>query len=228
MIVLVFEMSTRQGSLALLDDGKLLGTKTWNDEGARSQTLFELLPQLLAEASTRLDQVETFIVGRGPGSYTGLRVAITAAQALALPRNLHVYCLNSGLALAAEIFAETSARQVAVIGDARRERLWIGVFQREKLSQVLDWTLIPVADLAQHVSAGTRVVSPDWTRLSESLPVDQLPGVEWEKRDRFPAASWLGHVGLDRQASGVESEPQTPIYMHPPVFIPPQFPVRDP
>ncbi|HBA85753.1 MAG TPA: tRNA (adenosine(37)-N6)-threonylcarbamoyltransferase complex dimerization subunit type 1 TsaB [Verrucomicrobia bacterium] len=228
MIALAFEMSTRQGSLALFSGGKLLGMKTWNDEGARSQTLFELLPQVLGEAGLRLEQVEAFVVGRGPGSYTGLRVALTAARSLALPKDLQVYTLNSGLAFAAEIFAGSSARQAAVIGDARRERLWIGVFQREGLAQSLDWTLIPIAELPRHLAEGTTVVSPDWARLVSVLPVGQVDGVTWEQADRCPTADWLGRVGLERWAQGVASEPLTPIYMHPPVFLPPQYPVRDP
>ena len=228
MNALAFEMSTRKGSVALFVEERLAGLQEWNDEGARSQTLFDLLPPLLEQAGLSIKDIGLFLVGRGPGSYTGLRVAITAAQALALPLKARVRALNSGAALAAELFAKTSARHVAMIGDARRERLWAGVFQREGLAQVVDWMLIPAAELAARLPAGTAAASPDWSRLAAQGIVAQTPGVEWLQDDRFPSAEWLGRAELERMGKGGESEALTPIYMHPPVFIPPQFPVRDP
>ena len=226
MNLAAFEMSTNQGSIAIFSGPRRVAGAVWNDEGLRSQTLFEVLPRALEEAGIKVEDLNGFVVGRGPGSYTGLRVSLTAAQTLALPGTARVYALNSGVALAAQIFSQrTDVARVAVCGDARRERIWLGVFEREGLAQVVDWTLVPLNELVGRLEPSTCVVSSDGPRLAVLASALQQAGVEWV--EAFPSADWLGRVALDRMACGADFEALTPIYMHPPVFIPPQYPVRE-
>ncbi len=226
MNLVAFEMSTRQGSLAIFSGLQKVAGAVWNDEGARSQTLFEVLPRALEAAGLQVEEIGAYVVGRGPGSYTGLRVALVAAQALALPGKAKVHALNSGVPLAAQIFEQhTEFQRVVVCGDARRERLWMGVFERDKMGQGVEWALIPVAELAGQASPATCVASSDGHRLAAVGALVREAGGAW--MEAFPEADWLGRAALERMESGADFEPLTPIYMHPPVFIAPQYPVQE-
>ncbi|MFH0881066.1 MAG: tRNA (adenosine(37)-N6)-threonylcarbamoyltransferase complex dimerization subunit type 1 TsaB [Lentisphaerota bacterium] len=228
MISLAFEMSSRQGSLALFKDREFLVEKTWLDEGVRSQNVFKVLAGLLKETGTRVEEINSFFVGRGPGSYTGLRVALTAAQALALPGGGDVYCLSSGEAMAAEILAGGGARHVAVTGDARREQFWLGVFrggeQTGQVEEVMPWTLVGPAELPGKLPPDTRIVSSDWVKKETVFRGMTGPGIAWREEDVFPRAEWIGRAGWARKAGGKPSEPPMPIYMHPAVMVAPFFP----
>jgi tRNA threonylcarbamoyladenosine biosynthesis protein TsaB len=212
MITLGIELSSRQGSVALLQDGVLLAEKTWLGERVRHNILFQTLETLLAEAHLSYGDISLYAVGRGPGSFSGMRMSFAVAQALALPGKTEVRAVSSGAALALAAARETGARQIAVVGDARRGQVWIGFFQaleNETIQLSDEWKLIPYEEV--EVPAGTRVISPEAERLVEFFPNIGNP--------RFPLASDVAKLASAQD----NSEPLEPLYMHPPVFIEPKY-----
>ena len=212
MITLGIELSSRQGSVALLKDGVLLAEKTWLGERVRHNILFQTLETLLNEAGVSYSDISLYAVGRGPGSFSGMRMSFAVAQALALPDKTEVRAVSSGAALALAAARETGAEQIAVVGDARRGQVWYGRFQclENGMAQLSDdWKLVLYEELV--VPAGTLVVSPEAERLTQYLPHLGI--------SRFPLASDVARLAL----SQTESEPLEPLYMHPPVFIEPKY-----
>ncbi len=207
MKLLAIELSTRRGSIALFQDRQLAAEESWDEPQARHGRLFDVLPRIVPAAR----DVDVFAVGRGPGSFSGIRVAVTAAQAMALPFEKNVVAISSGEALARAILRETRAPRVAIIGDARRGTLWFGIFTRDGVE--MDWSLTTVAQLDSTLPSDAIRVSPDWERLQASLRARE----NWIEEPRFPAARDLGEIALRRLAAGAAPEPVAPIYMHPPV-----------
>ena len=101
MKLLALEFSTAAASLALLEYGAVIASLAVDASSRRSQGLFDAVAVLLSRAGWTLADVDAFAVGRGPGSYTGLRVSITATRAWALPAGKPVWTVSSGAALAA-------------------------------------------------------------------------------------------------------------------------------
>ncbi len=222
MLTLALEMSSAQNDLAVLADGRLAARQTWNARDFHHTQLFELLPVLLRDAGVEPAAIDFFAVGRGPGSFSGLRVAITAAQALALPGGKPVFAVSSGAALAQQTIAEFHAPAVAVIGDARRGTLWFGLFDGADGHMVnpAGWTAVPLTQLGVRLSAGTRVVSPDGQRLAMQWASAPLTHVELPITDTCPTAEAVARLAFARHARGEASEPLTPIYLHPAVAAP--------
>lgn len=219
MIALALELSSRHGSAALLSGREILAEETWDEKDFRGQHVFRVLPGMLRKASISLDAVEVFAVGRGPGSYSGMRVAITAAQGFALPGRKTVYTLSSGEALAREIADREKISSIAIVGDARRGTVWFGVFdiRDQVVSQVKSWTVLAPDKLAAELPTGTLVVSPDWQKLSPVLKGLNLKCLE---QDHFPKARIVGQLALRKLELGLPSEPLVPIYTQPAVAKP--------
>ena len=196
MKLLALEFSTETASLALLDGGAVVAATAVDAGHRRSQGLFAAAEGLLRGAGWTFADVGAFAVGRGPGSYTGLRVSLTAARGWALPEHKPVWTVSSGAALAAEIFAEQpEIPRVAVAGDARRGTIWAGLFARAA-GQVGDWKLLPSAARGQ-----------EW------------PGALWAEPALAPKAEWVGRLFF----AGGASEELQPIYLHPAVMAAPRF-----
>ena len=223
MIVLAIEMSSGENDLAILCDGRLAAHRTWNARAFHLTQLFALLPDLLKEADITAAGIDLFAVGRGPGSFSGTRVALTAAQALAMPGEKPVVAISSGVALAREVVATEPGAPLAVIGDARRDTIWLGVFDGLTGAPLTPppWTLLSLAQLGAQLPPGTRVVSPDWHRLAAHWPVDTLRHVVAPTADRCPTAVAIAHLALERHAAGAAADPLLPIYLHPAVAIKP-------
>ncbi|MDP2990369.1 MAG: tRNA (adenosine(37)-N6)-threonylcarbamoyltransferase complex dimerization subunit type 1 TsaB, partial [Kiritimatiellota bacterium] len=153
----------------------------------------------------------------GPGSYSGLRVAIAAAMAMALPGKTPVYGITSAEGWAWQAAEATRAARVRVVGDARRDQWWTRCFRRHGalMSSVGDWTL--VNPRAFQVGEAEVVVTPDWARIGALLKAAVPPAVTLIARAFLPDAAILGRLALARLAQGVASEPLIPIYLHPAV-----------
>ena len=200
MKVLAVECSTEAAGLALLADGAVAGQVEFAAGNRRSQELFDAAESLLADAGWNWADVDVFAVGRGPGMYTGLRVAMTAANGWALPGGKPVWTVSSAAALAAEeLAAHPEAAEVAAWGTARRGTIWAGRFARDgkaRVKQTGDWQLLP---------AGQE--GAIW------------PEARWTAPERRPRAEWVGRLFF----AGGGSEARQPIYLHPAVAAPPRF-----
>ncbi len=210
MIALALDFSSARGSAALLRDGSVLSSESWNEREVHGQRVFDVLPVLLSGAGLTAAGVDLFVVGRGPGSYSGLRVAMTAAQFLALPGGRPVYALSSGEALA----AEAGDGLVAVFGDARRGSAWLGLFRVDGgiPAGERSWELVPLERLPASLPEGCTAISSQWSRLEPFLKRDGRTA--WIEKDVFPRAEVLGRLALDRARRAVPSEPLSPIYLH--------------
>src|ERR1700739_1492220 len=83
MLILAVDTSTRTGSAAILRDGNVLAEVSGYEETPYSTRLFRDLDTLRAKIAFRLDEIDVFAVASGPGSFTGLRVGLTAVKAWA-------------------------------------------------------------------------------------------------------------------------------------------------
>ena len=200
MKLLALEFSAEAASLALLENGAMAASAAVDAGQRRSQGLFDAAAALLSGAGWTFAGVDAFAVGRGPGSYTGLRVSLTAANGWALPENKPVWTVSSGAARAAELFAERpDLAQVVAWGDARRGTIWAGRFERDPrhiVRQIGEWQLLP---------ADAR--GKEW------------PEAHWADAARAPQAEWVGKLFF----AGGASEERQPIYLHPAVVAAPRF-----
>lgn len=124
MQLLALETSTTQGSCALWRDGQCL--ERFCPPGiSHSETLLPLVKLLLAEAGTRLDEIDAVAFGAGPGAFTGLRVACGVAQGLAVGADLSVIPVGTLDALA---YASGDGFCLALL-DARMGEVYSGLFE---------------------------------------------------------------------------------------------------
>lgn len=108
-----------------------------------------------------LEGVERIVVGTGPGSFAGIRSALAFAQGYALGRECEVLGLSSACALA------DGVGPIAVVGDARRGKYWVALFDGFKM--ICDVFQVDKEGLGKRVPRGVRVTTPDATRIGELL-----------------------------------------------------------
>lgn len=211
MKVFAIELSSRIGSIAIVEDGQVVAEKRWEENFKNRQQLFDAMAALGQD----WDAVDVFAVGRGPGAFSGMRIAFSVANALAAPAGKPVYALNSGTALA----AQCGAARTVVVGDARRSKVWAGRFEETELDGAFELLGLDDFRFGGFVPEGALVASPDQDRLAELLGEFTSVG-----EPVFPTAGKLGERVCARLGAGIESEPLEPLYMHPPVFVAPRFP----
>jgi len=143
--VLALESSAGLASAAVMRRGEVLAVAEHAAAYGHAAWLLSLAGEALASAGVVRPEIDAVVAGRGPGSFTGIRVALAAAKGLALALGIPGYGLDSLAALAA--FSADGARPVAALGDTRRRSLFVACFKVD--GTVMD----PIADLAEDAAA---------------------------------------------------------------------------
>jgi tRNA threonylcarbamoyladenosine biosynthesis protein TsaB len=207
--LLGIETSGRVGSIALSVDGRVDARDVAN---AREQTerLLAVVDELLAGASIDVAQLDGIAFGRGPGSFTGLRVAAAVAQGLAAPTRLPLLPVSSLLCLAQRAWrSERVERSIACV-DAHMGEIYWGEFE------VRDGVLRAAGPERLGAPADLAVPSGPWAAVGGGFAAQRealaavlaaaqraLPDLEPAAEDLFPAAAEAlaaGHITSPRDA----------------------------
>ena len=126
MLILAFETSAKAASVALLEDGKLLGECYQNTGLTHSQTLMVMAEQLLRQCGKTVAEVTAAAVAAGPGSFTGVRSGVAAAKGFAWGREIPCYGVSTLEAMALSLGVYQG--YVCPCMDARRSQVYNALF----------------------------------------------------------------------------------------------------
>lgn len=132
MLSLALETSTRLGSVAVGRDGELLAESSLSVRAAHSETVLPEVRRLLERCSVAPRELARVVVGAGPGSFTGVRIAASLAKGLCAATGAELTAFSGLAAVAA---GTGMAGDVCVLLDARRDEVyaaaWTGPSARE-------------------------------------------------------------------------------------------------
>jgi tRNA threonylcarbamoyladenosine biosynthesis protein TsaB len=140
MKLLGFDTSTEVCTAALWLDGQVL--ERFERRNQHSELLLPMIDALLGEAGLRIAELDAIAFGRGPGSFTGLRIGAGVAQGLAFAADRPVVPVSSLATLAQGIEAD----RVLAAFDARMRQVYWGVYQRNAQGLVAPMHAELVAD----------------------------------------------------------------------------------
>ncbi|HKV96638.1 MAG TPA: tRNA (adenosine(37)-N6)-threonylcarbamoyltransferase complex dimerization subunit type 1 TsaB [Gammaproteobacteria bacterium] len=123
MKLLALETSTDQCSVALLADGEVR-ERVQSAAHAHAELILPMVESLLAEAGLSLRQLDALAFGRGPGAFTGVRVATAVVQGLAFGAERPVVPVSDLMAVAAGAHRMHGARRVLACLDARLQEVY--------------------------------------------------------------------------------------------------------
>jgi len=193
MLDLAFETSASTGSIALGNQQVVVQAIEFKGPQRHSASLFPALARL---GIPRL-KLRRIVVGIGPGSFSGIRVALAAAQGVALAQGIPVVGISSAYSVALQLKDVT---RLGVFADAKRKEAFVTVFKNGELEK--DTYLIPMAELEEHASKFTLAVSAE--------PLKGIP------KRVYPRARDLLQLP-DSLPGWITTQPLEPIYLREPV-----------
>ncbi|MFI0417710.1 tRNA (adenosine(37)-N6)-threonylcarbamoyltransferase complex dimerization subunit type 1 TsaB [Spongiactinospora sp. 9N601] len=213
MLVLAFDTATPAVTAAIYDGARVLAESTTIDARRHGELLIPAVQAVLREAGATPRELTAIVAGTGPGPYTGLRVGLATAQALAAAAQVPAYgvCTLDALAHAADM-----SRPFIAATDARRKEVF--------------W--------ARYAADGTREAGPFVDRphdLPAELPVIGAGGLMYAEvigphrvrsAPEHPSAGALAEIAAARIAAGAELDPPLPIYLRRPDAQEPGAPKR--
>jgi tRNA threonylcarbamoyladenosine biosynthesis protein TsaB len=193
MKILALELSSGQGSVAWLEEDREPFVRAFANDRKHSGLFFENLQLCSREFSVP----DVIVVGIGPGSYAGVRIAIATALGLRTASGAKLAGISSICAV------ETAAGEYCVIGDARRESFFFG--------RIRDGRLTEGPSLHSHLEL-ERKIRESSLPLYASEPLPQFPQAALV----YPSARRLAELAQDQAGEISDTRSLEPIYLRGP------------
>lgn len=215
MKILALETSAKSVSAAVVEDGAVRASCFSCTGLTHSRTLMPMVEAMLKNAELSLDDMDAVAVAAGPGSFTGLRIGVSAAKGLAWAADKP--CIGvSTLEAMAQNLAHTDALLICAM-DARRNQVYNALFEAKggTLTRLTDDRAIAVGELAGELRGETRrmivlgdgaVLCHDGLRAAGIINCALAP----------EALRWQNAVGVGLAAQGaplVSAQQLTPVYL---------------
>ena len=217
MKILAVETATLAGSVALVEDDRLLGEITLELPRKHSERLIPSVEFLLGQLKVKPEELDGLAVDLGPGSFTGLRVGLAAMKGLAFSLNKPLVGVGS-LEIMAENLAAANGLLCPVL-DARKGQIFTALFRAkgsgrpERMSE--DWVLAP-QELAARIAEPVTLFG-DGSRAYEAVFRETLGGrAQWAAPGvDAPRAFHCGRLARPRIEAGEGQDPDglTPNYL---------------
>ena len=216
--ILALDTATEACSAALLVDGELL-ERYQVAPREHTSLLLPMVDELLAEAGLEVGQLDAIAFGRGPGSFTGLRIAAGLTQGLALGADLPVLPVSDLAALALQAHQRMGWSELMVCQDARLQEFFVGAFRMDEevgeTSPVELWpeALVDAGDLIVKAAKFQRVVGSGWTTPGGQQA--RRAGMQVESGIQFPRAGDIARLGALALArgEGLPAQMALPVYL---------------
>lgn len=174
----------------------------------RATRAFALIEQLLRDTAVSRQQIDALAVGLGPGSYTGIRVAVALALGWQLAREVRLAGVSSADALIEAAWNEGARGRVRVAIDAQRQEACLHTYQLEESAwhAVADPRLASAAEVQALLASGEEVIGPEMALWGSSNPA------------RHPRARHVAALA-QRRAVWTRGNELTPIYLRAASFV---------
>ena len=195
MKVLAFDTSSKALSLAILEDKQVLAETTINIKKNHSITLMPAIDFLMSSLDLTPKDLDRIVVAEGPGSYTGLRIAVATAKTLAHTLNIELVGMSSLLAL---VPYQQEGLFVPLM-DARRNNVYAGFYENAK--PVMPEAHLPFERVIELIEGASQVtfvgeVGPFVEQIQEHLPRTNF-------KETLPNAANLALLAWDKEADSL-------------------------
>ena len=202
MKILAFETSAKAASVAITDNGKLLGESYQNTGLTHSQTLMVMAEDLLKACNLSVKDVQAVAVAAGPGSFTGVRIGVAAAKGFAWGAELPCYGVSTLEAMALNLGVWEG--YVVPAMDARRNQVYTAIFRAEKgaLTRVEEDMAISLAELGEKIKNFAQPVFlvGDGALLCYNSLLEEVPGLVLPPEHRMHQRAAGVALAAQRQA----------------------------
>ncbi|MGR8934030.1 MAG: tRNA (adenosine(37)-N6)-threonylcarbamoyltransferase complex dimerization subunit type 1 TsaB [Gammaproteobacteria bacterium] len=216
MKLLAIDTATDACSAALYLDGAVMERFELAPR-EHTRLIMPMIDALMAEAGLAVTQLDAVAFGRGPGSFTGVRIATGVIQGIAFAADLPVMPVSTLAAMAQQCFTETANDWVFAAMDARMGEIYWGVYFKDEEGYAALWgdeTVIPVANAVFPVVNGMGI-GTGWLAYETALRERLQTAVGAYDASYLPRAAYvarLGAVGCVRHQT-VAAELAQPVYL---------------
>ncbi|MGZ5050404.1 MAG: tRNA (adenosine(37)-N6)-threonylcarbamoyltransferase complex dimerization subunit type 1 TsaB [Methylobacter sp.] len=216
MKLLAVETSTEACSAALFIDGEITERFELAPQ-KHTQLILPMIDGLMADAGLKPQQLDALAFSRGPGSFTGVRIATGVIHGIALGADLPIVPVSTLAAIAQDFFDHNDTGIAFVAMDARMDEIFWGVYRRDShgYAELVGHEAVTPADAAEFPDLAGVGIGSGWGVYSEQLMARLGGRVTYYQADKLPRAGAIVRLG----ARGFELGLSVPVEQAMPVYL---------
>ena len=168
MNILAIDTSTMISTVTIASDGEIIGDFNVNQQKTHSESLVPMIENLLDLLGMTIGDIDKFVIAKGPGSFTGLRIGMTIAKTLAQVGNKELIPVSTLLALANN---SSSDRLKVPMLDARGNRVYAAVYDSD-FNEIIGedlYTIDEFVDLANDLDKDLELIGEISTKYEDKF-----------------------------------------------------------
>ena len=218
MKILALDSTAVAASVALCEDGELLGEYTVRTGNTHSQTLLPMVESLLSFFEMRADDVDLFAASAGPGSFTGVRIGAATIKGLAFGTNRQCIGVSTLEALAYNLIGQNGL--ICPVMNARRKQVYTALFRctNGQLERLLPDSAIAITELDELLKGyGNDPIYLCGDGYDITTELLTTPTVQTPERLRHQSAYSVAQVARNAYQNGVRTTDldMVPTYLRP-------------
>lgn len=201
MRILALECSASPASCAVVNDGFLEASSFINVKLTHSQTLLKMTADMLSSSAIELDSIDGFCITSGPGSFTGVRIGISALKGLAFAKNKPCVAVSTLRAIAENFKGQECI--VCAVMDARCKQVYNALFKISggKIKRLCEDRAIKCEELADELKRKRTklpiIVAGDGTDVFYPFVKEKESIVKAEPHNRYQNAACVAFAAFD-------------------------------
>jgi tRNA threonylcarbamoyladenosine biosynthesis protein TsaB len=224
MLILAIDTALDACAAGVLDTdaGKLIAQQSEAMKRGHAEALMPLIARVIKQAGISFSALDRIAVTTGPGSFTGLRVGLSAARGIALAANKPVVGVTTLTAYAAPIVSESGKHPVISAIDARHDQVYFQAVSGDG-SSLIRPQIGPIEEALGAARFGAAyLVGNAAALLGQRWPADALPPFKVDAQ-AAPDIAWVAWLGA---AVSPNTAPARPFYLRAPDAKPPKDPLQ--
>jgi tRNA threonylcarbamoyladenosine biosynthesis protein TsaB len=224
MLILAIDTALDACAAAVLDTdaGRLIAQESQAMKRGHAEALMPLIARIIKQSGVGFADLDRIAVTNGPGSFTGLRVGLSAARGIALAANKPVVGLTTLSAYAAPVVSESGERPVISAIDARHDHVYFQVVSGNG-SSLIRPRVAPIEEALEAARFGApHLVGNAASMLAERWKADAPPPFKVDAQPA-PDIAWVAWLGA---AVSPDTAPARPFYLRAPDAKPPNDPLQ--
>ena len=221
-IVLAIDTSAKPVSCALAQEDRVLGCFYANTGLTHSQTLMPMIEQLLRVSNITTEQLDAIAVNAGPGSFTGVRIGVSAVKGLAFTRDLPCVSVSTLESMASQVACNAES-VICTAMDARCQQIYTALFRKNENGELIRLTSDQAMTLAELGNLLTKqyhdtpiIVVGDGSDLCYKSLKESVPNLSLAPASiRYQNAASTALIGVEKLKRGetVSEEEILPEYL---------------
>ncbi len=211
MNVVGIETSGLTGSIAVCEDNTVIGKKIYGKDLSHGKEIVSSLESIFNEIKWNPNDIDLIAVSIGPGSYTGLRIGVTCAKALAYGLGKPVIDVPT-LDVLVENIKDDNAKTICPVIDAKRKSVYACIYDRDR--KITDYLITSPHSLIEMLPESTLIFGDGIAPYKEVFTQKELIILPDEELG-IPDAANVARLGLERYEQGMRCEINSlvPLYL---------------